>query len=103
MKFRFQVIDNACTDLWTLSAKYFGKYQFCGGDDYVNLKYGFSKVIEHLVSELPPGILHTNCPVKSIKWKENTPHSTKDICEVVTENGKVSFQLIIFSFANSFS
>ncbi|CAH1398506.1 unnamed protein product [Nezara viridula] len=86
---RFQVIDNACTDLWTLSAKYFGKYQFCGGDDYVNLKCGFSKVIDHLASELPPGILRTSCPVKVIKWKKRDSHSSKDICEIVTENGDI--------------
>ncbi|XP_046385718.1 spermine oxidase-like isoform X2 [Ischnura elegans] len=65
---RFQVIDNSCLRLENLSAKAWGNYEFCDGSDHVNFKSGYSTLIDKIVSDLPPGILQVNCPVKEVKW-----------------------------------
>ncbi|XP_071447992.1 uncharacterized protein [Hetaerina americana] len=66
---RFQIIDNSCLRLENLSAKAWGNYAFCDGSEHVNFHSGYSTLIEKLVSDLPPGVLHLNSPVKEVKWQ----------------------------------
>lgn len=66
----FQIIDNSCSSLYNLSAKAWGQYEFCGGDDYINLSKGFSSVVDALVGQLPPESIRFQCPVKQILWKD---------------------------------
>ncbi|GLH03199.1 Protein anon-37Cs [Gryllus bimaculatus] len=74
---RFQVIDNSCTVLDKLSARAWGKYNFCGGTDYVNFKGGYSSLIRSIVETLPHGVLKLQCPVKRISWKNVSDNSSK--------------------------
>ncbi|XP_049952496.1 uncharacterized protein LOC126468312 isoform X1 [Schistocerca serialis cubense] len=69
---RFQVIDNSCLTLDTLSAKFWGKFIFCGGEDYLNFKQGYSSLIQCLTQKLPDGILKLKRPVVKVKWKGET-------------------------------
>ncbi|XP_054259347.1 spermine oxidase-like isoform X2 [Macrosteles quadrilineatus] len=80
---RFQVIDNSCNHLNTLSAKAWGLYEFCGGADYNNLKQGYSSVVQHLVDNLPSHSIKTNCVVKLVKYSSDVPYAT-----VFCENGE---------------
>lgn len=69
--YRFQEIDNSCTNLNTLSAKHWGKYKFTGGEDYINLLAGYSSVVDALIQDLPNHIIHFNSPIKQILWQKN--------------------------------
>lgn len=65
---RFQIIDNSCDSLYELSAKAWGQYDFCGGDDYINLTQGFSSVVDAMLKQIPVESVRYQCPVKQILW-----------------------------------
>ncbi|KAL1460641.1 hypothetical protein WDU94_012604, partial [Cyamophila willieti] len=65
---RFQIIDNSCSTLYNLSAKAWGQYEFCGGDDYINLTRGFSSVVNAMLEQVPRESIRLSCPVKQIWW-----------------------------------
>lgn len=67
---RFQVIDNSCTDLRELSAKEWGRYEICNGQDHINLKHGYKAIIDVLVNGLPKHCLKFQTAVRQIKCDE---------------------------------
>lgn len=88
---RFQIIDNSCNNLEELSAKAWGKYSFCGGEDYLNFKNGFSSLVQSIVQQLPKDSLVLNTPVVKIKY--NTRINLKNDqssypIEVITAQGE---------------
>lgn len=68
---RFHLIDNSCDDLSNLSAKAWGLYRFCGGNDYVNFKCGYKSLIDVLVTYIPAHTILYSTPVNRISWKES--------------------------------
>lgn len=69
----FYLIDNACDSLDDLSAKYWGFYDF-DGEDYqirVNLRNGFSSVINSLHDDLPKDIFKMSTAVEKILWNKS--------------------------------
>lgn len=71
MYLRFQIIDNSCTILESLSAKAWGEYKFCGGEDYINFKNGYSSLITAIIRQLPEDSVKLNKPVVKVKWKND--------------------------------
>lgn len=70
---RFQIIDNSCLSLDSLSAKYWGKYSFNGEScqAHYNFKDGFSSVVDHLVNELNNDSILYNKEVTEIHIHDN--------------------------------
>lgn len=64
---RFQVIDNSCTDLRSVSAKEWGRYEIYNGQDHINLKHGYKAIIDVLVNGLPKRCLKLRTEVRRIK------------------------------------
>ncbi|KAI5748199.1 hypothetical protein M8J77_022970 [Diaphorina citri] len=83
---RFQIIDNSCTSLYNLSAKAWGQYEFCGGDDYINLTQGFSSVIDTMVKQIPSHLIRYQCPVEQILWRDSNDQ-VNDLCNGDTIDG----------------
>jgi Flavin containing amine oxidoreductase. len=84
--FRFQIIDNSCTSLYNLSAKAWGQYEFCGGDDYINLTQGFSSVIDTMEKQIPSHLIRYQCPVEQILWRDSNDQ-VNDLCNGDTIDG----------------
>lgn len=70
---RFQIIDNSCSNLDQLSAKYWGNYSFNGESSqaHYNFKNGFGTVINSLLSELNNEKIHYNKQVIEIHITNN--------------------------------
>lgn len=64
---RFEVIDNSCTDLKTVSAKEWGRYEIYNGQDHINLKNGYKAIIDVLTDILPKHCLRLKTTVYKIK------------------------------------
>lgn len=67
---RFQIIDNSCTNLKTVSAREWGRYEICNGQDHINLKQGYKAIIDVLVEKLPKHCLKLQTPVREIKCND---------------------------------
>lgn len=70
--YRFQVIDNSCSDLSRVSAKDWGKYSFIGSDrqKHMNLKNGYRSLIDILVKSIPKRSLILDTPVVEIDYSK---------------------------------
>lgn len=68
---RFQLIDNSCSDLHNLSARAWGLFKFCGGNDYINFRNGYSSLIDFLTHYFPADLIRCNTPVKKIEWTKS--------------------------------
>ena len=65
----FELIDNACSDLSSLSCKSYTEWIDCPGE-LINFKNGFSSVIETLVKEIPSDTIKMQSKVTRIEWDE---------------------------------
>lgn len=66
----FQVIDNSCLDLKSLSAKSWGKYACMGkdGQKHLNIRNGYQSLVDVLVRGLPKGALLLNKTVQELDY-----------------------------------
>lgn len=70
--FNNERFESSCDDLHQLSANGWNNYERLGGNQFANFKYGYSKVIEHINSELPKGSVQMNQTVERIDWNDDT-------------------------------
>uniref|UniRef100_A0A1B6C6C4 Amine oxidase domain-containing protein n=1 Tax=Clastoptera arizonana TaxID=38151 RepID=A0A1B6C6C4_9HEMI len=91
---RYLVIDNSCDNINCLSAKAWGHYQFTGGQDYINLKNGYSSLINSLTDEFPEDILKLNSPVLLIDWSKyhSIDHLNIDDKTIFNENSNQNYK-----------
>lgn len=67
---RFQVIDNSCVDLKKVSAREWGRYEICNGQEHINTKHGYKAIIDVLLEILPKYALKLNTEVVNIKCND---------------------------------
>lgn len=65
---RFEVIDNSCYSLDELSFKSYEEFEECPGVWNINLRHGFSSVINSLLEHIPEANIRYNKAVKRIYW-----------------------------------
>ncbi|KAH6945807.1 hypothetical protein HPB50_010017 [Hyalomma asiaticum] len=75
---RFEVIDNSCYSLDELSFKSYQEFEECPGVWNINLRHGFSSVINSLLEHIPEANIRYNKGVKRIFWHNSAvPSYTK--------------------------
>ncbi|KAL1432135.1 hypothetical protein MTO96_013471 [Rhipicephalus appendiculatus] len=75
---RFEVIDNSCYSLDELSFKSYEEFEECPGVWNINLRHGFSSVINSLLEHIPEANVRYNKAVKRIYWHNSAvPSYTK--------------------------
>lgn len=75
---RFEVIDNSCYSLDELSFKSYQEFEECPGVWNINLRHGFSSVINSLLEHIPEANVRYNKGVKRIFWHNSAvPSYTK--------------------------
>lgn len=75
---RFEVIDNSCYSLDELSFKSYEEFEECPGVWNINLRHGFSSVINSLLEHIPEANIRYNKAVKRIYWDNSAiPAHTK--------------------------
>ncbi|KAG8198798.1 hypothetical protein JTE90_007102 [Oedothorax gibbosus] len=67
-KFMYEL--NGCNDLSTLSLKLLSNYEECGGDPHVELKNGYSSVLDIFLSLIPDEWILKNTHVTKIDWSD---------------------------------
>lgn len=77
--------DNACRSVFELSLYAWGQYLPCPGARYMQLKTGFGRVIDAIMEDIPPHLIHLKSPVKRIIWASDSD----DCIRVVTCDGEV--------------
>ena len=60
--------DTACSDLRQLSAKGWVAFEDCGGDNMINLKYGYAGLVNHLKNKVAEGNILLNEVVSKIDY-----------------------------------
>lgn len=68
---RFEVIDNSCYTLDELSFKSYEEFEECPGVWNINLRHGFSSVINSLLEQIPDANIRYSKAVKRIYWDNN--------------------------------
>ncbi|XP_077543951.1 uncharacterized protein LOC144156045 isoform X3 [Haemaphysalis longicornis] len=65
---RFEVIDNSCYTLDELSFKSYEEFEECPGVWNINLRHGFTSVINSLLEQIPDANIRYSKAVKRIYW-----------------------------------
>lgn len=104
---RFQIIDNSCISLKTLSSKSWGDYCFNGEDcqAHFNIKEnGFQYAIKKIIEDIGENNIKLNKEVLKIDWKdENCIVECKDGTIFCTEHLIITFSLGVLKSSNLFS
>lgn len=74
-------VDCACEDLRRVSAVGWNEYETFDGDLFTRLKYGYGRLIDSFLSQIPPHALMLNRQCERILWSSNPSH-----CEVEVFN-----------------
>lgn len=71
--YRFQVIDNSCSDLTQVSAKDWGKYSFIGTDrqKHMNLRNGYKSIVDILIKSISKSSILLETPVLKIDYSKS--------------------------------
>lgn len=71
--YRFQVIDNSCSDLMQVSAKDWGKYSFIGTDrqKHMNLRNGYKSIVDILIKSISKSSILLETPVLKIDYSKS--------------------------------
>lgn len=96
----FEIIDNACPNLDKLSIRGYSDWIDCPGIRLVNLKKGYSSVIDELISVLPPKTLKTNTIVQGIDYTNcqlGQQHETDAKVTIRTNNGDLTVDHVILT------
>lgn len=61
-------VETSCEDLRRLSALGWNEYEDFEGDQFTRLRYGFKRLVDYLVSQIPKDLLRLNQVVEKIDW-----------------------------------
>ncbi|KAK0084928.1 hypothetical protein PV325_006130 [Microctonus aethiopoides] len=92
---RFLLIDNSCSSLDNLSAKYWGKFQFVGGSEHLIFKNGYNSAVELIAESLNRKNIRLNSSVKTIQWQNANDSLQKSIILTLADNKKIFTDCII--------
>lgn len=73
--------ETACSDLYKLSAVGWNEYEDFEGEQYCKLKYGYGRLIEYFVAQIPKDSIHLNEIVEKIDYS-----NSDNIAEVAVFN-----------------
>ncbi|XP_063973542.1 spermine oxidase-like [Diachasmimorpha longicaudata] len=99
--YRFFMIDNACSKLEELSARYWGQFRTPGGPEHLVFRQGYSSVVDLISKGLKNENLRLNSPVKRIKWGETLSTDSAPIV-LTLEDRKVLADCVIVTCSLGF-
>jgi len=67
----YEIIDNACHDLDSLSLRGYTEWVDCPGTELINFKGGYSSVIQELAKQIPEKNMKLQHKVNRIEWAAN--------------------------------